>query len=238
MAQLSVNLDLVAVVRETRREAEPDPAQAAVLAELAGADGIAVQLRRDRKIIRERDLYLLKGVIKSKMIIEMPPAEALLEKALEIKPRIVILVADHADSSSPVSPIEVGSANIDFSDIASKLSAVGITVGFFIEPDSDIVRRVAKAGGSVVMMNCSGYTLARNMAQAQSELDKIDGAAQSAGKNGLTVFAGRGINYRNVEPLMELGNIDEFLIGHAVCSRAMLVGMARAVKEMRSLLRG
>lgn len=238
MTLLTVNLDLVAALRETRREIEPDPAQAAVLAELAGADGIAVQIRRDRKFIRDRDLYLLKGVIKSKMIIEMPPTEELLEKVLEIKPRMVILVADHADSSSPVSPIEVGSANIDFSDFTSKLSAVGITVGFYTEPESDMMRRVAKAGGSAVLINCSGYTLARDMPLAQSELDKIDSATQAAAKAGLLVLAGRGINYRNIGPLTELGNIDEFLIGHAICSRAMLSGMQRAVKEMRSLLRG
>jgi multidrug efflux pump subunit AcrA (membrane-fusion protein) len=118
MPQLSVNLDLVAALRGVRGLVDPDPTRAAVLAELAMADGIAVQLRRDRMGIRERDLYLLKGVTKTKLILEMPPVEDIVEKALEVKPWMVTLVADHTDVNSPVSTIDLAAAPADYADLA------------------------------------------------------------------------------------------------------------------------
>jgi len=123
--QLSVNLDLVAALREIRGLKEPDPAHAAVLAEMAQADGVAIQYRRDRRHIRERDIYLLKGVVKTKLIVEMPPVEEYIEKALEIKPWMVTFVADHADSNSPVSTIDFDAAPVEFSSVAARLTAVG-----------------------------------------------------------------------------------------------------------------
>jgi len=233
---LSVKLDLVAAMREVRRLNEPDPAQAAVLAELAGADGIAIQLRYDRKYIRHRDLYLLKGVVKTKLTLEMPPTDDIIERALEVKPWMVTLVADHTDSSSPVSPIEFDSAPIDFNDITSRFTAVGVNVCFFVDPEINQIRGAAKAGASAVLINCTGYTEARTVEEAQTELDRIDRAVQAASKANLAVHCGRGISYKNVPPLVELGCIDEFVIGHAICAKAMLVGFDRAVREMIPLI--
>jgi len=234
---LSVSLDLVAAMRQIGRFNQPDPVQAAVLSELAGADGITIQLRRERKYIQHRDLYLLKGVVKTKLTLEMPPADDIIERALEVKPWMVTLVADHADASSPVSPIEFDSAQVNFSDTALRFDAVGVNVCFFVEPEADQVKEAAKAGASAILINCAGYTEARTVEEAQTELDRIDRAMQTASKTDMAVNCGRGITYKNVPPLVELGNVDEFVVGHSICARAMLVGFERAVREMIELLR-
>jgi pyridoxine 5-phosphate synthase len=237
VSALTVNLDLVAVLRSVRRLQEPDPAQAAILSELAGADGVAVQMRRDRKYIRDRDLYVLKSIVKTKLIVELPPADELINLALETKPWMVILVADHADSDSPVSPIDFDNAAVDFGDVTDRLKGVGVNVGFFVEPDGDGIKGAARAGAASVLINCSGYTEARTLENAQGELDGIDRAVNSASKQNLAVYCGRGITYKNVQPLVELGYVDEFIVGHAIGSRAMLVGYERAVQEMLTLVK-
>ncbi len=237
MALLSVNLDQVAALREVRKLKEPDPAQAAVLAELAGADGISVQLRRDRRHIRDRDLYILREVVKSRLTVEMAPTDDNIEKALEIKPWMVTFVADQANSDIPVSGIDFDSAPIDFGDIAVRLKGVEAKVCFFVEPDVNAVRGAARAGAGAIMLNCIGFTEARTLEEAQEELDRIDAAAQAASKVNLLIHAGRGIGYRNILPLHELNLIDEFVIGHAIASRAMLCGFSQAVSEMLHLLR-
>jgi len=237
MSLLSVNVDLVAAMRAIRRFSEPDPAQAAVLAELGGTDGLVIQLRRDRKYVRDRDLYILKGISKTKLTLEMPPVDDIIEKALEVKPWMVTLVADYADSANPVSTIDFGSAPVEFNDIVVRFKTVGINVAFFVEPDPEQIKAAAKADATTVLINCSGYTGARTLDEAQAEIDRIDKAAHTAVKAGLEVHCGRGITYKNIIPLVELGNIDEFVIGYAICSRAMLVGFERAVREMTELLR-
>jgi pyridoxine 5-phosphate synthase len=236
LALLTVNLDLVAALREVRRMKEPDPAQAAVLAELAGADGIAIQWRRDRKYVRDRDLYILREVVKTRLILEIPPTEEIIEKALDVKPWMVTFVADHADSDAPVSGIDFTNAPIDFSDIVERFRGVGINVCFLIEPNGESVKGAHRAGASAVLINCREFTDARTLEQAQSGLDNIDNAAQLAVKNELSVHAGRGVSYKNIFPLAELGVIDEFVIGHAIAVRAVLVGYERAVAEMLSLI--
>ena len=237
MPLLSVNLDLVAAMREVRRLNEPDPAQAAVLAELAGADGIAVQLRRDRRYVRDRDLYVLKSIVKTRLILELPPTDDVIERALEVKPSMVTFVADHADSNSPVSPIEFNSAPVDFGDITSRFAGVDVNVCFFVEPDTELIKGAVKAGAAAVLISCLGYTEARTVVEAQTELDRLDRAVQAASKAGVAVHCGRGITYKNVPPLAELGYVDEFVIGHAIVSRAILVGFERAVREMLQLLK-
>ncbi|MBU8932845.1 MAG: pyridoxine 5'-phosphate synthase [candidate division Zixibacteria bacterium] len=237
MPLLSVNVDMVAATREIRRLSEPDPAQAAVLAELGGADGLALQLRRDRKYVRDRDLYLLKGVTKTRLTIEMPPVDDIITMALEVKPWMVTLVADHADSTNPVSTIGFTVAPVDFGDITARFNAVGVNVGFFVEPDTDQIKAASKADATAVLISCAGYTGARTLVEAQAELDRLDKAVQCAAKAGLEVHCGRGVTYKNVTPLVELGYVDEFVVGHAICCRALLVGFERAVREMIELLR-
>ncbi len=236
MPILNVNLDTVASVRELQRWSEPEPAQAAVLAELAGAGGISVQFHRGRKTIRERDLYLLKGIVKSKLIVELAPTEENIEKVLEIKPWLVFFAADHADPNSPFSPIDFLTLPSGFNDIIDRFSAVGVNTGFLVEPDEAQIKTASKTGASALLIDCTSFTMARTIAEAQTELDKIDSAAKFGSKFEMSIFAGRGLTYRNIHPLVELGLIDEFIIGFAICARAQLVGFDSAVKEMLALI--
>ncbi|KAA3635901.1 MAG: hypothetical protein DWP97_03875 [Calditrichaeota bacterium] len=236
MSDLIVNVDLGGILRTVSRKSEPDPAQIAMLAELFGANGVSIQFRRDKKYIREKDLFLLKGIIKSKFTIELPPHEDTIAKIMEIKPTSVIISADHADSDTPLSPIDFNNSPVDYSMYVNQLSAVGISTGFFIEPEIDEVKGVAKSGAPAVFINCAGYTNARSTDEAQHELDRIDKAAQFAGRQNLHIIAGRGIDYKNIQPLLELKLVDDFIVGNAICARAILLGMEHAVKEMKQLI--
>jgi pyridoxine 5-phosphate synthase len=236
MAMLTVNLDGVAALREVRGQREPDPAQAAVLAELGGADGVAIQLRRDRRHVRDRDLYVLREVVKTKLIIEIPPTDEIIERALEVKPAMVTFVADHADATLPVSGINLADAAINFSDAAARFHSAGIAVCILVEPDSDSIKGAVKNSADAVLLNCAGFTEARTLDEAQRELDRIDNAAQAASKAGITVYAGRGIGYKNVMALHELGSIDEFFVGHSIIAKALFCGFERAVRDMVTLL--
>ncbi|MCK4606883.1 MAG: pyridoxine 5'-phosphate synthase [candidate division Zixibacteria bacterium] len=238
MSHLTVNIDMVAALREIRGLAEPDPAHVAVLASLAGADGIAVQLRRNRRFVRDRDVYILKGIVKTKLTVEIPPVDELIETALEVKPWMVTFGADQVNGDGPISPIDLNVADIDFGDTVARFKAVGVHVGFFVEPKSDQIKGVSRAGGGAVLLDCSGYSNAQTVEQAQEELDRLDHAANAAAKAELAVHCGKGISYRNIRPLVELELVDEFVIGYAIASRALLVGYERAVLEMLQLVRG
>ena len=237
MSLLTFNVDLAAVLRHASRQSEPDPSQLAMLGELYGVDAISVQFRRDRKYIRERDLYLLKGVVKSKLIIEMPPLEDAIDKIIELKPHTVIFSADHADSDSPLSPIDFNSAPVDYKTITNQLQAVGIEVGYFVEPEPEEVKGAFKANASTVIVNCAGYTEARTVEDAQAELDRIDRASQTAHKYNLSLVGARGLNYKNIQPLVELQMFQSFVVGDALVSRAMLLGLKQAVDDMLRLLK-
>ena len=237
MASLTVQLDPIAILRETRGVREPDPAQVVVLAEMAGADGIGIQLRRDRKFMRDRDMYILKELVKSRFCIEIPPVDTFIDKILEVKPSLVTLFADHADVDSPVSGIDFNSPAIDFSDVAAQIRGVGVSACFLIDPDPGAAKGAYKAGADAVLIDCRDYTQARSVEQAQEALDRIDTAAQAAERSGLTVRAGGGLNYKNIQALLELGNISEYVIGHAIAVRAMLTGYGQAVAEMHRMVK-
>jgi len=236
MASLTINLDQIAALRQVRKLREPDPAQAAVLAELSGADGIAVQFRRDRKYIRERDLYILREVVKTRLIVEIAPTEEMIGRMQEVKPWMVTFVADQPDSDTPVGGIDFNNAPIDFHDVVAQLKGLGVSTCFFIEAEPEAVKGAARAGADAVMINTGTYTGATAIDAAQEGLDAIDRVAQAAARSHLAVMAGRGISYRNATSLVELGFIEEFVVGHAVMSRAVLVGLDRAVREMKDLV--
>lgn len=236
MALLSVNLDDIIALRERRKLREPDPVQAAVLTELAGADGISLQYRRGVGGVRNRDLFVLREVVKTKLTIEIPPIDDVIASVLEVKPAMVSFFAEHADANTPVAGIDFDTAQIDFGEPTSRLKGMGITVCFLIDPEPSSVKGAAKAGADAVMLNCAGFTLARTIEEAQAELDRIDSAAQAASKAGLFIYAARNISYKNVLPLHELGLIDEFFVGQAITSRAILSGMDTAVRDLMNLI--
>ena len=237
MAQLYLSLDMVAIMRAVRHTKDPDPLQASVLAELAGVDGISVQLRRDRRFVNDRDLYLLKGSVKSRLAVETPPADDTIDRVADLKPDTVILVADHADTDTPFSTIDFNQADVEFRDIVARLHGVETNVSFLVEPEIDQVKGAAKSGANAVMLDTKAYTMARTVEDAQRELDRIDEAANAAARYSLSVQSGSGLTYRNVRPLAELGRFDEFHIGHSILARAMMVGIDRAVRDMRDLLK-
>ncbi len=237
MSTLTLNVDMAAVLRQASRQNEPDPSQLAMLGELFGVDAIAVQFRRDRKYIKERDLYLLKGMVKSKLIIVMPPSDEAIQKIIELKPHTVIFAADHADSDSPLSPIDFNSTPVDYKTMTNQLQAVGVEVGYFVEPESDEIKGAAKAGASLVLINCSGYAAARTTEDAQAELDRIDRATQSAHKHSLSLYGAEGLHYKNIQPLVELQMFESFIIGDAIVSKALLLGLKTAIEDMLSLLK-
>ena len=237
MAQLILSLDMVAVMRAVRHTKDPDPLHAAVLAELAGVDGISVQLRRDRKFVNDRDLYLLKGSTKTRFVIETPPADDTIDRVCDLKPDTVVLVADHADSDTPFSTIDFNLADVEFRDIVARLHGVETSVSFLIEPEIDQVKGAAKSGANAVMLDTKAYSMARSVEDAQRELDRIDEAANAAARYNIGIQSGAGLTYKNVKPLAELGRFDEFHIGNAILSRAMLVGIDQAVRDMRELVK-
>ncbi|MBD3402229.1 pyridoxine 5'-phosphate synthase [candidate division GN15 bacterium] len=237
VASLTIRVDPVAVLRKMRGMKDPDPAQMVVLAELAGADAIAMQLRRDRKYLRERDMYILRELVRTRLALELPPVDTLIDKALEVRPWMVTFVNDHADSDTPVSGIDFASAPVDYGEITARFRGAGISTCFLVEPEPELVKGAGKAGASAILINCREYSDARTIDQAQEGLDRIDTAAQAANKAGMRVRAGGGLSYKNIESLVELGNIDEFVVGHAVISRALMVGLTQAVTDLIQIIR-
>ncbi len=232
MPSLVVSLNLVGALRELSQQKEPDPAQAAVLAELAGAGGISVMLRRDRKFLRDRDLYILKNMVKTKLNISMPPTDDIIERIIEVKPNAVTFVADSTGSDGPSTTIDFFTGAIDFSSITNRIKGAGVNINYFIEPETDAVKGALKSGADGIVLNCSAYSEAQTVSEARNELDKIDRAGQFANKQNVSVMAGRGLHYGNIKPLAELGNIREFIVGRAICTRALFHGFDRAVGEM------
>lgn len=236
MSSLTVNLDSFAVLRTITGQNEPDPSRLSVLAEINGADGIAVQYRRDKKYIKDKDLYLLKGISRSKFIIEMPPTDETVALALQIKPWMVLFVADYVDNNSPVSPIDFRHSAIDFRNMTSQLEGVGIKTGFLVDSEADSVKSAAKNSASAVLINCREYTRARNLDDARAELEKLERAFQTASKLGLEIFAGGDLDYKNIKPLLDMNIVDEFFVGNSLCARAAMVGIGQAVKEMAEVI--
>ena len=150
---------------------------------------------------------------------------------------MITFVADHADSDTPVSGIDFGNPAIDFSGTAQRLRGLGIGVMFFVEPEIEAVKGAQKSGAQAVLINCGGFAYARSIEEAQQELDRIDACAQAASRAGLTACAGRGLDRKNLVALQELNLIDEFYIGHSICTRALLKGMTEAVGEVLDVLR-
>lgn len=235
MPLLTVQLDLIAQLREWHRAKEPDPAQAAVLCELAGADGVAVHMREDRRLMRDRDLYLLRELVKTRFLVEIAPVETMLELMSEIKPAQVNLVSEGSTDFSSL-PAELTGA-FDYKAIAARLNGQSISVTILISPTADAVKLAARAGMQGVILDSQPYASARSLAEAQTELDRLDTISQQARKQGLGVSVARGLTPKNIPPLAELGTIDEFIVGHSLIARAALVGLDVAVRDLLPIVR-
>lgn len=238
MARLHVNIDHVATVRQARKTVYPDPVHAAVLAELAGAEGITVHLRGDRRHIQERDLRILRETVQTKLNVEMAATQEMVRLALNYKPDIVTFVPERPDEITTEGGLEVSFNKDALSKHVSLLKEADFSVSLFIDPDLDQVRASHKVDADQIEINTAKYTEARDSDEARRELEKIVNAAKTASKLGMRVAAGHGLNYTNVRPVAAIPEIEEFNIGHAIIARAVLVGLERAVREMIDRLSG
>jgi pyridoxine 5-phosphate synthase len=239
MTRLAVNIDHIATLREARKGTEPDPVAAAVLAELAGAHGITVHLRGDRRHIKERDVELLRATIKTQLNIEMAATEEMMKIAAALRPDIVTFVPERQNEVTTEGGLDAmlhGDTLRSFSQI---LKDAGIRTSIFLDPDLDQIKAAHRLGADTVEINtlryaaraASGDEEPRRSGSAE-ELEKIRDAARMAVKFGIRVAAGHDLNYRNVGPVSALEEIVELNIGHAIVARAALVGLERAVSEM------
>jgi len=244
MTKLGVNIDHVATIRQARKAPEPDPVSAAVLAELAGADGITVHLRGDRRHISERDVRLLREVVTTRLNIEMAVTRPMLELALEIHPDTVTLVPESPDEITTQGGLALDGSIEPIRDAVRKFLDNAINVSLFIDPEPSTIERARRSGAPLVEFNTAAYAEAvpKGLDEAgpafARELDRLRRASEQAASLGFRVLAGHGLTYRNVRPVSNIEQIFELNIGHNIISRAVLVGMERAVREMLEAMNG
>lgn len=236
MARLGVNIDHVATLRQARGGSEPDPLAAAVLVELAGADGLVVHLREDRRHIQDRDLTLLREIVQTKLDLEMAAEEAMAKIALSVKPHVVTLVPERRQELTTEGGLDVARQRDQVKKIVELLHDGGIPVSLFIDPDLNQVKAAHKVSADYVELHTGRYANVRRLKEEQAEWEAIAQAAKFSYKLGMGVNAGHGLTYRNVRRLTQIPEIVEYNIGHSIIARAVLVGLERAVREMKQLL--
>jgi pyridoxine 5-phosphate synthase len=234
--RLGVNIDHIATLREARKAAEPDPIAAAVLAEMAGADGITVHLRGDRRHIQDRDIEVLRRMVQTRLNLEMAANPAMVTLAATHKPDHATLVPERREELTTEGGLDVMLNQTLVRKTVVDLREAGVPVSIFVDPDYDQIRAIAKLEVRTIEINTAKYSEARRDEQAIAEADKVAQAARAAAKLGLRVLAGHGLTYRNVRRIVQIAEIEELNIGHSIIARAALVGMERAVREMKALL--
>jgi pyridoxine 5-phosphate synthase len=237
MVRLGFNIDHVATVREARKAIEPDPVAAAIFAELAGVDQITIHLRADRRHIQERDVRVLRKVIRTKLNLEMAATEEMKKIALEVKPDSVCLVPERAEEVTTEGGLDLNKAADDVKAVVPELKEARILTTVFIEADGEQIEIAKSLSVHAIEFNTAKYTEAQTEGQLKKELDRVVTGASLASSLGLESHAGHGLNYRNVAPIASIPDIDELNIGHSIISRAVFVGIERAVSEMLAVLR-
>jgi pyridoxine 5-phosphate synthase len=237
MPRLGVNIDHVATVRQARRAPEPDPVHAAVLAELGGADGITVHLRSDRRHIQDRDVEILRQVVKTRLNLEMGATQEMLKVALTVKPDQVTLVPERREELTTEGGLDVVLNSVQLKPTIKMLEEGGIHVSLFVDPDLEQVKESHRIDARAVELNTAAYADARDPRSRDAALRKVVDAARLGIKLGLAVHAGHGLTYQNVGPIARVPEMTELNIGHSIVARALMVGMERAVREMVEVLR-
>ena len=237
MARLGVNIDHVATIRQARGGSEPDPVAAAAIAELAGADGITIHLREDRRHIQDRDLKLLRQTVQTRLNLEMASSDEMVNIALSVKPDICTLVPEKRQELTTEGGLDVRLNLEQVTHAVDRLQDGGIAVSLFIDPDSSQVKAAHKSGADYIEIHTGAFAEAKSWKAEREELDKIESTIKLAAKLGLGVNAGHGLNYTNIKKVASLGGIEEFNIGHSIISRGVLVGLDRAVRDMVELIK-
>jgi len=237
MIELSVNVDHVATVREARKGLEPDPVAAAIEAEVAGANGITIHLREDRRHIQDRDLRVLREVIKTSLNLEMAATEEMLAIAVAIRPDQVTFVPEKRQELTTEGGLDVVGLEPGIQKAVSRIQEAGIRVSIFIDPDHAQIQAAARVKANCVEIHTGRYAETFKTLHEDLELDKVINAGTLAAKLGMRVHAGHGLDYRNVKKLVDRGReIEEVSIGHSIIARAVFVGIGEAVREMVRLL--
>lgn len=236
MAQLAVNVDHVATLRQARGANYPEPVAAAIAAETAGADGIVVHLREDRRHINDRDVRLIKNIVKSKLILEMAATNEMLGIALEIKPDTVTLVPEKREELTTEGGLDLITHQHHIQETVTTLKNAGIAVCIFIDPDIDQIKLAHRIDADMIEIHTGAFCDATTKTQKDKEFARIVDAAKIGTKLKLEVNAGHGICYNSIKAFKGLSEITEFSIGHSIVSRAVLTGMERAVRDMKQLI--
>ena len=233
MSTLGVNIDHIATIRQARRTTEPDPVAAAVLAELGGADGITAHLREDRRHIQDRDVYLLRETVSTHLNLEMAATDEMVKIALDLKPDYVTLVPERRKEVTTEGGLDIASQLDRMKDVVDRLQSADIPVSLFIDAEPQQIEASVQAGAKFVELHTGCYAEAKGEAARKRELDVLAAGCDRAIAAGLRVNAGHGLTYLNVYPVACIPGMEELNIGHTIISRASLVGIERAVREMK-----
>ena len=236
MVELGVNIDHVATIREARKTNEPDPVWAAALAELGGADGITIHLREDRRHIQDRDLEILKKTVTVKLNLEMACEEEVVKIACRTKPQQVSLVPEKREEITTEGGLDILSQRERIGQVIKRLQDAGINVSMFLDPDLAQIEAAGALGANAVELHTGQYALAEPGPKQSLELATLRAAAAEVRQLGMTLHAGHGLTYRNVIPVATIDDMHELNIGHSIIARSIMVGLERAVREMKQLM--
>jgi pyridoxine 5-phosphate synthase len=237
MIRLGVNIDHVATVRQARRAQEPDTIAAAVLALLGGADGITVHLREDRRHVQERDVRLLRPLVTNRLNLEMAAVDSIVDIACEVKPDEATLVPERRAELTTEGGLDVVTHQKPVAQAMERLREAGIEMSLFLDPDQRQIETAKLLGARAVEIQTARYSEARTPTDSERELAILKEASDFARQLGLHVHMGHGLNYTNVLAVARLAGVEELNIGHSIVARAVLVGMERAVREMKQAIR-
>jgi len=238
MSRLGVNIDHIASVRQLRQESEPDPVYAAVLCQSAGADAIVAHLREDRRHINDRDVFLLRRAVRVKFNLEMSLAPDIIAVACKVRPDQVTFVPEKRREVTTEGGLDVCAQSARVKKAAEKLRAAGAEPSLFIDPLKRQIDAAVKCGVTAVELHTGSYANAASIGAARRRLQELKEAAVYGAGKGLRIYAGHGLDYRNVKAVTAIGQIEEYNIGYSIICRAVISGIAQAVKEMKALVGG
>lgn len=233
---LGVNVDHVATLRQSRGTRYPDPVQTALLAEEAGADGITIHPREDRRHIQDRDVMLMREMLNTKMNLEMAVTDAMLAFAEQVRPQCVCLVPEKREELTTEGGLDVVGQEEKVAKACERLAAIGAEVSLFIDADRDQIDAAVRCGAPVIEIHTGHYADAETPAEVDAAFLKVADSVEYARKKGLIVNAGHGLHYHNTERVAAIPGINELNIGHAIIARALFTGIKEAVRDMRAIL--
>jgi len=236
MKKLMVNIDHVATLREARGIYYPDPVYAAGIAEMAGASGIIIHLREDRRHIKDRDVKILREVVKTKLNLEMAAIDEMVNIAREIKPDMITLVPEKREELTTEGGLDVAGFSGKIKKVIEKVREMGIKVSLFIDPEEEQIIASHKIKADMIEIHTGAYSDAKNEMVRDKELKKVVNAAKRGKELGLGVNAGHGLHYHNLSEIVAIPEIDELSIGHSIIARAIFTGLDRAVRDMLALM--